>query len=223
MARLSILNRGEIVTQGLEEGGNPGITLLANTFLNNFLDEVYAAYDWPFLLKEESITISTSAVSVASLSETYRKTKAIHLDDSDFELQEWKFGFTDLRRRIRNADRDSQTNEPLFFFPDPDTSLDQIHVFPVPDKSFPATLWYYFQPAELTADANVPTLPSASLMVAAVADFAARYDREDTQIIMAQNVRKAVRELRRNIRDFGQQRMDGLEFDRNFHNWRRLR
>ncbi|MGH3431037.1 MAG: hypothetical protein ACRDQZ_26285 [Mycobacteriales bacterium] len=55
MATAGYLTRGTIVSEGLELGGNPGLTTRATTFLNMLLDHIYRSQDWEFLLKTATV------------------------------------------------------------------------------------------------------------------------------------------------------------------------
>lgn len=222
MARTNISTRSEIITEGLELGGNPELTSRAQLFLNFWLDELYAAYNWPWLLKEESITVSNSTIDVSTLNNTFRAAKAIRLEDDNRELAEYVDGFVGLRiRLLRDADSESSSGgKPRYFATDPDSSNDQIYVYPKPDKSYSGTIWYYYQPAKLSDDGAVPVLPSAMLAVSAVAAFAAKFDGSNLLAILDSQVKQALRMLRANQGPDGIQRMPNIPFDKNVTRYR---
>lgn len=220
--RTSILNRGQIITQGLEEGGNPGITGIAATFLNLFLDELYASYDWPWLRKEATISISNggNTIDISGFSSNARQIQEIRLDNSSVPLTEWPGTFAELRIKLLTAAEGGSTGEPRWFMVDPDRSQQRIYVYPIADKAYTGYAWYQYQPAALTSDNEIPTCPSAAVMVAAVAEFAARYDRDDMFAIVTQAVRMAKARLRRD-RVWGGGRQETIPFDKTVHNWKR--
>ena len=221
MARLNILNRGEIITEGLQLGGNPGLSTRAGIFVNIFHDELCAAYDWPFLLYEESITVDTTGTfDLSTLTKTCRAIRGIRLASEQSILTEWGEDFVDMRVRLL-ADADSgSTGKPTHFITDPDRSNDQVYFYPKPDASYSATIWYYYQPDEITSDATVPEIPSAAVMVNAVAAFASRFDGSNMLQILDTEVIKAVRNLRANMGPDGKQRQKVIRFDKSVHRWR---
>lgn len=226
MARTSILNRGEIIEEGLELGNNTGITARAQTFLNLWLDELYASYDWPFLLTEESITIGSSQTfDLSTLNNTFRAVRDIRLEDDEAPLAEWDGDFPSFRSLMLNdADSSSaQTAKPTHYMVDPAPSNDQLYVWPNPDKGYSATIWYYYHPAQLTSDGDTPVLPSAALAVDAVATFAAEYDGSNLFGILEREKQRALIKLRANMRPGHKQRQRQIPFDRNVHSWRKNR
>lgn len=216
----SFLNRGQIISQGLEEGGNTGITSLAETFLNSFLDQLARAIDHPDLLEEESVTLtSTSYIDTTALTATYLKIRGIHLDGEAQELTEHPGGLVEIRKLIRRDSSSSNTGKPQYFFSDPAKS--RIWVWPTPDKSYPAVIWFYKQPAALTSDSDIPWVDDASLCIAAVAEFAARYDRDNMYVVVRDLVDRYAQRFRAGETDYGRQRSFQLRFDPATHHWRR--
>jgi len=183
-----ILTRGDIISEGLELGGNPGLTVRARVFLNLFLDRYGRAKDHLELLIENTAlatTVNSETVSLSSIG-TLRKIAQVWLQDAAAGLQQT------LRERIfvtLNSAREAGTKaRPLKFVHD--RQGDQL-IFEVPaDKIYTMRILYYDLPAQpsstdtSTYDALSPTFPSSYLLVAAVALFAQRWNM-DTMLALA--------------------------------------
>lgn len=233
MAWTSPKTKAQIIAFGLELGDNTELydssddSGLASTFFDLYLDAVYAGWDWPRLQREETISIAggaqaflTSTLSPPS-SGAYRKLASIHLDDEAMELAEWKGSFTEFRRKIKNAVSSGETGKPLYFKVDPDSSTNKIWLYPIADKSYSGTIWYYYQPAALDKD-DLPLIPAALALANTIADFAKHFEREGGMLgVIDRNMAGTIEAGRRGMSDTGKQSARQISLDKTVHQWRR--
>lgn len=184
-----ILTFAEIVTQGLEKSGNPGIVTLAGTFLNTFLDTLARARTWPALAKTATITTGspTNVVSLASVTDL-EFIKEVYFQDLGKlrEDQSWEH----LTWQLAEDARYSAVGVPSHYALAPDKS--QLIIWPKPDTARTGSLFYQRQPAEITVTSNVPWYHDASALVDAVTEFSLFYDKEQWQVIADRMVARAI-------------------------------
>lgn len=181
-----ILNRGEIIDQGLQLGGNPGLTTRARVFLNLALRRLERSYAWDHLQKEDTSLTTTSGTENVSLSgiTDFRKVVELWLGagnsnsaSSGALVQEpWR----NLWTRINYDRAQSNTGRPTHYAVDSNGS--RLIFWPIPDDAYSLRLLYMSQTAELSTsdttayDADTPTFPDSTTLVNLVAFFARRWD-----------------------------------------------
>jgi len=202
------MTRDQIVTQGLELGGNTAITDLTNSFLDLFLDTLARAKDFESLVKEASISAAAGNEEVTIGQADYRSIKTLHLDGDDQPLiQE---DHTIIWRKLRVDKENGQTGIPTHFAINP--VGDKILLYPVPKNAETGKILYYSIPDSLAGD-DTPFVKDANILVSAVADFAAMYDRDTMQQIITRNVAMAMGIGMTSIDDHGRSRMKQLKFE----------
>ncbi len=176
------LTRAQIVSQGLYLAGNTSLTTQANTWLNFWLRDEYAAWPWPFLQKRLSgIALAAGATALAfgagsggEVREVLRIIDPVWLYDSSYMNRK--------RVRIRqllggSLAEDETVNNPANFVGLPETfkarksnitnGLWSLVPAPVPDKAYLVALDYLFLPGD-PIDGETPIYPSDKTMVQAV-------------------------------------------------------
>lgn len=218
MALQGIMTRGEIVTEALQWGGHPGLTTRVNSFLNLFLDHLYRAHDWEFLLTEASIS-SGSPVYTATAPALYGRVKAIHLDGEAAPLKQ--IAFEDLWQQVRsdNSNNLTSSGKPTHFAIDP--AGPTFWFWPVPNKSFSGKLLYYKIPAKLTSDGEYPLFPDSLSLVEACVTFIESYEKESLQVIIDRTASETIRRYANNHFDKGRAASNNITLDPNiFGGWR---
>lgn len=179
-----IMTRGEIITEALQLGGNPGLTTRAQNFLNLFLDHLYRVFDWDFLLTEASI----SGTSTFTLPSDYGRVLAIHLDAvgsnsiAEYSLVQSDFPSLWQRQRTDTASGLTASSGPTHFAISPTTPSGI--VWPTSSVTFTGKMLYYKIPAKLTADGDYPAFPHSLALVNAVTNYVESYERESLQILI---------------------------------------
>lgn len=163
----SQLTANQIITQALEQAGNPTLTTLAQTWLNNILDRLYEDSRWPW--QEKSLTAVLPAGSTV-----------ITLPGDFLDL--WNTQGLKVSDQITGA-----THSLLLLSHDeydvitaPLTTGTPTHFeftysvgagwrpFPTPDKDYDYTLRYKFRPARVTNFDATVSFPNDDLLVQAV-------------------------------------------------------
>lgn len=210
MAAANILNRGEIIAQGLELGGNPDIATVAGIFLNVFLDHLARNFDWDELLTEATVSSGSNVEELDLSSVTdYRAIRKVHVTDQLHPLTQ--VDFVDMWAAITAAKSQNNTGDPQFFATDPAGA--KLFLFPVPSAGVTAKMLYYRQPPEITVDGTVPFYKDAAALVAAVADFAATYDRDPFAQVLSRQLGLASAQQRINGFDTGRATAQELSFE----------
>jgi hypothetical protein len=180
------LNRGEIISEGLALGGNPGLTTRARVLLNTVINRLEHAYAWEHLQKEDTSLATAASSEVISLS---------GISDLGAIVEVWQDGASD----------DSPDNKPLVMVPwraistpvnvmrsqgttgrprrvAHDRNGNRLILYPIPDKVRSLRMLYMSYTAEqdtsntTTYDADTPTFPYTWVLKNAVAEFARRWD-----------------------------------------------
>ena len=163
----SQLTGNQIITQALEQAGNPSLTTLAQTWLNNILDRLYEDSRWPW--QEKQLTAVLPAGSTV-----------ITLPGDFIDL--WN------KQGLKLIDQTSGATRSLIFLthdeydvisvpttPGPPTHFEFTYSvgagwrpFPTPDKDYNYTLRYKFKPARVTNFDATVSFPNDDLLVQAV-------------------------------------------------------
>lgn len=204
------MNRGQIVAQGLELGGNTGITSLANDFLNLFLDNLARSKDFETLITEASIsgTAGSSDVDISSLA-TYRSILRVHLDGDDQPLKQQDY--PDIWKQVRVDTAAGSTGTPEHFAIKPDSTT--LVLWPIPKTQPVGKILYYRVPAAMTSDSDVPWFADAHTMVNAVADFSATYDKDPLLQVIQRNLDVALGKAVQGLDDSNRSRAQQIKFD----------
>lgn len=179
-----IMTRGEIITEALQLGGNPGLTTRAQNFLNLFLDHLYRVFDWDFLLTEASI----SGTSTFTLPSDYGRVLAIHLDAvgssaiTEYPLVQVDYPSLWQRKRTDTANNLTASGGPTHFAISPTTPSGI--VWPTSSVTFTGKMLYYKIPAKLSSDSDYPAFPHSLALVNAVTTYVESYERESLQILI---------------------------------------
>ena len=215
-----ILTRAQVVSNGLEMGGNTGIETLANTFLNLFLDSLARAHDFETLVKLTSIAGIAGGINLAAHPD-YRAIKQIQLVGDSSPLIQTDFATIVSRRTpdIENGVTGDATHFAAFTAEGGASS--SLYLWPIPSSAVTANILYYSVPAEITSDDTVPWYEDSTTLVNAVADFAAMYDRDTMQAIVARNVDVALGRAMSGMTDQGRANAQQLKFDSSVYRvWR---
>ena len=215
-----IMTRGEIVTEALQLGGNPGLTTRAQNFLNLFLDHLYRVFDWEFLLTEASITGSGSSVAAPTL---YGRVLALHIDAvgssaiSDTPLVQVDYPTLWRRIRVDAANGITSASGPTHFAVSPTTP--SIVTWPVSSVAFTGKILYYKIPAALTADGDYPAFPHSLALVNAVTNYVESYERESLQILIDRAADKVLAQYANAHFDAGRAGASNFGLDKNVFRW----
>lgn len=240
VASASQLTGGEIILQGLELGGNTEISTLAKTFLNAFMDHLYRSKDWEFLmfpLFEDGDT--STGVITYDANHRYRAIDSIIIvaptkDQADLKQADFKW----LWNRWKKATESGKGRKRPEYYASvqargvragTDPEMDgagQIWLWPLPDKNYHYKLLTYIQPDLFTAnqffpvpgytaddEARYPEYPDSLVLINAVADFAANYERDTQQQIIQRNLDSVLVQAVNNAADVGRGRPQVMAFD----------
>jgi len=218
----SILDRGTIISEGLELGGNPGIAARARVFLNILLDHLYRAHDWDFLEKDTAVTATqgTETISLASITDFRTPTGLRFTDDSvALKLVAWR----DIWNLVE-ADKDKSPppeGVPTMYAFDRDAN--QLILYPIPNKTRAGKLRYLrlpIQPAVTpiaTYDALFPEFEDAYALVSAIAEFAKFFDQESAVLLATRLTEVLIGEAKRADVSGGRANSNQLHFDSTVH------
>mgnify|MGYP005814959203 CR=1 FL=1 len=237
VAAASQLTGAEIIDQGLELGGNTALVAQAKVFLNSFMDHLYRARDWEFLLRSfgGSFTTGGGGVSSFAVSSRYRAIDSVilvgedqgELKQADFKWL-WKHWKMDTEKGITGTPTHYAANQLRGVNSATPAGADgsgEYWLWPIPDKSYEYKTLAYLQP-DLFSDEDFfplvgstdgpgryPEFPDAFTLVNAVADFAANYERDTIQQVLQRNVAGALKVAIGNADDAGRGRPQQLRFD----------
>lgn len=219
-----IMTRGEIITEALQLGGNPGLTTRAQNFLNLFLDHLYRVFDWDFLLKEASISGSSYTFTLPA---DYGRVLSVSLDavgSTAIGLEPLiQASYPDLwqRTRVDNANGTRTSSAPTHFAISPTTPSGI--VWPVPSNSWTGKMLYYHIPAELTSDGEYPVFPHSLALVNAVTNYVESYERESLQILIERAADEVLKKYANAHFDEGRAGHMSVGMDPNVFRWDRYR
>jgi len=215
VAQDGIFNRGEIIKRGLELAGNPQIFTEAGHFLNGFLDQLYAAHDWPFLRVSTTFTSSGANIDLTTIADLRRGAVAnIRLNDTPNFLVERDH--TQLERRSLQEAESGNTAEPEVYAVNPNGT--SVLLVPTPATSVSGTLWYFRQPDPIAigvgGDPLIPDWPDSQSLVQAIATFSKQYDSEIIETRIFEQMRdKMVQAVAANIDTRGRSNAIQLEME----------
>lgn len=197
----SILTRGQIISEGLELGGNPGLSDRARVFLNILLNHIERVWDWTYLEKEAPISLSAGdeKASLAAVTD-FGKVLQVHMDKDGVPLKQVRYD--EIWRKIRVDQGANSQGTPTEFAVEPDKT--DLVVWPIPKKAAAGKLRYISVPVqpdpgaanEVTYNADVPNFPDSYALVMAVAEFAKLYDQEEFFALTDQLVARIMAEAR---------------------------
>jgi hypothetical protein len=208
----------QIVAEGLDLGGNPGITTRATTYLKYLLHTLYRTDDWEFLLKSATALSDVGdfgKISAAALPADYRAIRQLHIAPDPMPLQQVPFEDLSVMRNNDAATGSSASGSKprLFAIDNGGGSKGDFYVYPKPDTRYTFNLRYYRLP-DVTAytGATIPEFDDSAALVMAVAHFAQSYDQNTFQELMRQEARAIANSYRLSHRDIGRAAVEILPF-----------
>lgn len=171
----------QIVTAGLKDGGNPGISTRAQEFLIALLNHMDMAYDWHYNQAEADVTTSNRhEISLAGVTR-YRNVAVVKLSTIAKPLEQ--MDYRDLWALLQEAIDKESNGTPAYFTPIPDRA--KLLIFPRPpsDKTYSGKILYYRQPDPAAyVSGSFPAFEDVLALEAAVAAYAQRYDKEPMHV-----------------------------------------
>jgi hypothetical protein len=190
------MSRGQILADALARVGNTNsdLTQECRIKLNRFLEELYLAWDWPFLYTSVTLTLASNGSTplppdflkaqddwgliVINLNGVPCRYRVAEVDRMTFEAYQQPAVFTAATLpRVWHADRSSGAL--LFYpFPDPAVAASLRYKFLPPDvdpgigKMDPTTLAY---------DTDIPIFPFGNYLTDVVLEFAMGYESDPRQ------------------------------------------
>ncbi len=218
------LTLGQIVTEGLELGGNPGLVTRATTFCKLLADHIFRAEDWEWLLKSATIQADASnfgKISNSGLPTDYRAVRQLFAtsDTSGTVMQPvQQVPYEQLLINILNDNQNSITSGqvPTHFAVDmgAGAAAAVIYLWPKPDHRVTFNLRYYQLPDVSAYSAGaVMDFPDSWSFVGAVAHYAQSYDKETLQSIIQNEARSIIDQYRLNHRDAGRASVEVVPMD----------
>lgn len=204
----------DIVQEGLELGGDTSLIDRATPYLVLLLAKLARDYDWPELLKTQSITAlkETARIDISGISD-YKATRKVRFDEITAPLLESKGGYPDLIHTVEEAEREGNYGTPREYVIEPDKT--DLILYPIPEKQYSGHLLYYSIPATPTDDTEEPWFEDTAALVMAVAEFAKLHQQESlVQLVQAQ-VDTMVARTRMAARDRGRDRPVTMRRDPN--------
>ena len=206
------LTRTQIITQGLQQGGNPGLDVipagqtisLAVRFFNTFLHHAFLTRDFQFLVTSGNITVTASneLVSLSALTR-FRNILLVRLEDIRQPLNN-TLSYHEIFAQVE-ADKDSSpisTGQPIYYASVPDKT--SLIFWPIPDKAYTGKILYYRVPDVSTyTDSSVVEFEDSLALVTAVEMFARNYDKEDLMVASEAIANKLFGEYRAAEGDMG--------------------
>lgn len=152
MPNLGLLSVQNILTQGCQQGKNPGLLNTppggsepySLTALKLFLHRISLNYDLPWLLTEASVSTSNNyEISLSALTR-YRSIKSLLLDDIGELVQSQSYA--DIWKKLKKDLSLATTpyGVPAEFYPAPDRS--KLLIYPIPQAVKNGDLLYYSLP-----------------------------------------------------------------------------
>lgn len=166
MPNLGLLTVQQILTQGCQQGKNPGLLNTppggsepySLTALKLFLHRISLKYDLPWLLSEASISTSNNyEISLSSLTR-YRSIKSLLLDNVGELVQSQSYA--DIWKKLKKDLSLASTpyGIPNEFYPAPDRS--KLLIYPIPSQTYNGDLLYY----ALTDYSTITTATAANAL-----------------------------------------------------------
>jgi hypothetical protein len=208
----------QIVTEGLELGGNPGLTVRATAFLKFLLDTIYRVQDWEFLRTTADVLADAgnfAKLSVA-LPATYRAIKQVTVQGGDSQPL-IQMPFEEIHR-VQKKDialgANASSGKPLYFATSEEAAAISLLFYPIPDTRYTYELVYYKQPDVLAyTGASKPEFSDSSALIMAVAHFAQQWDQNNMQELIRREAKNISDAYRLNHRDTGRAGVIVLPFD----------
>lgn len=149
MANQGLNTVDDILKQGCQQGGNPGLLAVpagetisyALRAFRTGLHHIYLTYDFPFLETEGSITVSAGnqEVSLASLTR-YRSINAVFINTVG-RLEQTDYKSLWLRSQTDLSQSPDTTGIPTHFAISPDRS--KLLLYPIPTAAYTGKILYY--------------------------------------------------------------------------------
>jgi len=139
------LSRGEIVQAGVELAGRSDLLRKGALWLNLFLEDQYEDYDWPWLLKTQTLSVSDGV----SLPDDYRRAKSATIIDNESPFS--------LRTVEKDEFENERNNNQLYSRPTLiyiDKLNNAAYFYPTPVSSYTMRLDYYHSPELLDSGVN---------------------------------------------------------------------
>lgn len=187
------LTRAQIVSEGLLAAGDSRLTSRANVWLNAWLRSQYAAFPWPFLLREKAgITLSSGSNSFQIGAGEGGVTAEIRRIVDPINLYTAAKS-TRTQIRIRSAVETELHSDPDLNDPTNHRGLPTearvyadattwgkwtVQFDKWADQTYLVKLKYYEQPADLTSDSAKPLYPNDRTLMKAVETEALRYKKD---------------------------------------------
>lgn len=208
---------GDIITEGLELGGNPGLSTGDNRalrFLRFFFQHLFQSFDWEFLETEAVVTPDGGDFSVisATIPATYKAVRQLSIQGELYPLRQIPY---EQIKILRSSQTSLSSGKPTHFAVRETSGARQILLYPKPNASYNYDLIYYYVPDTSVYAAGTPNpIPNSDHVISmAVAHFAQAYDKEQLQVLMDRLAQDVWAEYRRSHRDVGRADVEQLDFD----------
>jgi len=235
----------EIVTQGLKQGAKPSPVVRANIFLNYFLEHLYRSRDWPFLLKNGTISSDSSnleeldltpllpsATPTAGPGEYLNARRLVITTDEIGQLSPASvsgWSYDDVWAKVEDDKNAGLTGVPSCYATDP--LKQHLLLYPVPAKSYTAKLRYYHLPDAISSaegndptggDDLIPDWPDDAGLILSVEAWAHRWSKDRTFAGAIQGMAdQAIARVAATIRDEGRDGPRTMKFSKHFKRTRR--
>lgn len=229
---LGFLTRDQIITQGLQQGGNPGLAAIpsgytesiAVTFFKSFLHHIFLNYDFPSQVKFGSIQTGTGAdgtysVSLAALTR-YRSIKMLKLDTvADPLAQELDLANTYTKILSSQDNSPVPTGTPNEYAVKDKT---QLYVYPIPDKVYTGKIIYYTMPdISGIGSGTIVEFEDTYALINAVAMFARDFDKDSMMSLTGSIAKQLFGEYRAAVEEAGRDTPNQLKLNKAFFKYRR--
>lgn len=203
MANQGLLTVGDIVKQGCQQGGNPGLLLTpagetvsyAVKALRSFLHHIYLNYDFPFLETEASVTVTNDYEISLSAITRYRSINALFLKHADNSASIGRLDQVDYKTlwfRLQEDLYKSPIPEgtPTHFALAPDRSKILIH--PIPSVSLSGKILYYRIP-DVSAYVDATTAATldfedSQALIKVIEQFAREWDKDINPALLSATI-----------------------------------
>lgn len=212
------MNITDLITEGLELGGNPGLTTRATAFLKILLRHLYRNYDWNFLLTP--VTVAADAATyhrvLTAMPPDYRAIKQVTVEGGDgtplIQLP-YEQVLAKIASDVANGVSASKT-KPLYFATQEIGGSRALLFYPIPDTRYNYELLYYKMPDTASyTGATFPEFDDEAAMVTAIAHFVQQWDKETLQALIAREASAMAASYRNNHEDRGRARVQQLPFE----------
>lgn len=205
-----------IITEGLELGGNPGLSSGSNRalqFLKFLLRHLFTTYDWEFLKTTASAAANAGDYSIVStaIPSDYRAIAQLSVDTEPDPMVQIPWERIERLRANQSALVDGK---PTHFSVRETSGTRQILVWPKPVSRYTFAMLYYSLPdTSAYTGATENPFPDDQPLMLAVAHFAQAYDKEQLQVLIAQTAKSVWDEYRTSHRDQGRASVEILDWD----------